>query len=174
MRYDPEKHRRHSIRLAGYDYTQAGAYFVTIVTQGRECLFDDAILRGVAESFWLRLPQRFSRVSLDELVVMPNHLHGILVISQNGAIPNPIPPAGGVHPAGAPVGSLGAIIGAYKSTTTQRINRIRGVAGRQVWQRNYYERIIRSRAELDAIRRYIRDNPLNWPHDEHHPHTPGA
>ena len=174
MKYDPEKHHRHSIRLTGYDYTQAGAYFVTIVTQGREPVFDNVVLQGIAESFWLRLPQRFSHVSLDEWVVMPNHLHGILVISQDGPIPDPILPAGGVPPAGAPIGSLGAIIGAYKSTTTQRINRIRDMSGRQVWQRNYYERIIRSDAELDAIRRYIRDNPLNWPHDEHHPHTPAA
>ena len=170
MKYDPEKHHRHSIRLQGYDYTLNGAYFVTIVTQGRECLFDDAVLRGVAESFWLRLPQRFSHASLDEWVVMPNHLHGILVIDWAG-LTTSNPPANlpDASLSGAPAGSLGAIIGAYKSTTTQRMNRIRGVAGRQVWQRNYYERIIRSAAELDAIRRYIHDNPLNWPHDEHHP-----
>ncbi len=174
MRYDPDKHDRHSIRLPGYDYAQSGAYFVTIVTQGRECLFDDAILQGIAESFWLRLPKRFSHVSLDAWVVMPNHLHGILIINQARLNPVHAPSLPSTPPAGAPTGSLGAIIGAYKSTTTQRINRIRGVTGRQVWQRNYYERIIRSDANLDAIRKYIHDNPLNWPHDEHHPQIPGA
>lgn len=174
MKYDPEQHHRHSIRLPGYDYGQAGAYFVTLATQGRECLFDDAVLRGVAESFWLRLPKHFPHVSLDAWVVMPNHLHGILIINQARLSPNPpanLPP---MPPDGAPAGSLGAIIGAYKSATTQRMNRIRGVTGRQIWQRNYYEGIIRSDAELDAIRKYIHDNPLNWPHDEHHPHPPGA
>ena len=99
---------------------------------------------------------------------------GILMIDRAGLTPDLSSDHPDTPPSGAPAGSLGAIIGAYKSTTTQRINRIRGVAGRQVWQRNYYERIIRSAAELDAIRQYIHDNPLNWPHDEHHPPIPGA
>jgi putative transposase len=120
------------------------------------------------------LPKRFSHLSLDAWVVMPDHVHGILMIDQVGLTPDPSPDLPDTPPAGAPVGSLGAIIGAYKSTTTQRINRIRGTAGRQVWQRNYYEHIIRSGAELDAIRRYIHDNPLNWPLDKHHPPIPGA
>jgi len=80
-RYDPDKHHRRSIRLQGYDYTQSGAYFVTIVTHGRELLFDDPVLRRVAETMWQRIPRHFPHVELDEWVVMPNHVHGIIVIA---------------------------------------------------------------------------------------------
>ncbi len=83
-RFDPNKHHRRSIRLRGYDYSRAGAYFVTIVTQERECLFDDVSLRRVIETYWRDIPRHFVNVSLDEWVVMPNHLHGIVVI-EDGA-----------------------------------------------------------------------------------------
>ena len=76
----PRGHRR-SIRLPGCDYTQPGAYFVTICTQDGECLFDDPVLRRVAETMWQRIPSHFGQVSLDASVGMPNHMHGILIIS---------------------------------------------------------------------------------------------
>lgn len=150
MRPDPEKHCRRSIRLAGCDYTQTGAYFVTLVTSAREPYFNALALRRVAETFWRQLPERFPGLELDEWVLMPNHLHGVLVFTSTSA-----------HP-------LGTVIGQYKSRTTKQINRMLHTEGSDVWQRNYYERIVRSDVELDAIRQYIRDNPAQWELDENY------
>ena len=180
MPYDPNRHHRRSIRLKGYDYSQAGAYFITLCTQDRACLFgrvvngemrlNDAGRMVLAE--WNRLPERFPQVVLDAFVVMPNHVHGILVIT------DPAPTAGAT--VGATVGAtptvgattwvaptVGNIIGAFKSRVT--VEYIRGVKtsgwppfrGR-LWQRNYYEHIIRNERALNAIRRYILENPLRW------------
>jgi putative transposase len=82
MKYDPDRNHRRSIRLEGYDYTQTCAYFVTICTRDRECLFDDPVLRRVAETCWLDVPRHFPKVALDEWVLMPNHFHGILVLGE--------------------------------------------------------------------------------------------
>ena len=167
MKYDPNKHHpagtlrsRRSIRLKGYDYTQVGAYFVTICADNRECLFDDLVLRRVVETYWCAIPQHFSNVVLDEWIVMPNHLHGVIVIADDArrgeAFPqdrlsgnliangkdglslqhasgnaSPLPSRGVVSD------SLGAIIGNYKSVTTRRINAIRHTQAAPVWQRNY-------------------------------------
>jgi putative transposase len=182
----PRGHRR-SIRLPGYDYTQAGAYFVTICTHGGECLFDDPALCGVVETAWQALPRHFARLSLDARSVMPNHVHGILILSDTNMVGARHSPAGlprrqASHlvespsttegpsrnasplrmPSGAPSGSLGAILGNFKSTTARRINRIRKTPGMPVWQRNYYEHIIRTERALSAIRGYIIDNPARW------------
>jgi REP element-mobilizing transposase RayT len=163
--YDPDRHHRRSIRLVGYDYAQSGVYFVTLVTHGRELLFDDPVLRRVAETMWRRIPEHASHVTLDEWVVMPNHLHGIIVIEVPvGECPNR---AG--DPLGPPAGSLGAVVGNYKSVTTRRINHIRKTLGVPVWQRNYYERVIRNQRELEATRRYVIDNPLYWNEDRKNP-----
>jgi len=163
MAYDPQQHHRRSIRLPGFDYTQDGLYFVTLVTHERECLFDDPIFRTVAETHWQQIPKHSPFVHLDAWVVMPNHLHGILILSDN-----PEERTGRSSSKLAP-GSLGAIVGSYKSLTTRRLNHMAGLEGRTVWQRNYYERIIRSEPELTAIRKYIEQNPANWALDEHHP-----
>jgi putative transposase len=182
----PRGHRR-SIRLPGYDYTQLGAYFVTIRTQDGACLFDDPVLRRVAETMWQRIPSHFGQVSLDASVVMPNHMHGILIISGIAIVgatsetdrghTDQLPvvcgesstanPAGNASrlpriPGGAPSGSLGAIIGNYKSVTTRRINQIRKTPGTAVWQRNYYEHIIRTERAMKAIQKYIVNNPARW------------
>jgi REP element-mobilizing transposase RayT len=157
--YDPNKHHRRSIRLRNYDYRQPGAYFVTINTHGGERLFDDPVLRDVAEAMWQRLPRHFPSVELDEWVVMPNHLHGILCIVDRAPMDGARPEAD--VQSGARSGSLGAIVGNFKSVVTRRINRIRGTPGVPVWQRNYYERVIRNERELAAIRKYIRDNPAD-------------
>jgi len=93
MRYDPNRHHRRSIRLSGYDYSQAGAYFITICTQDRACLFGDVVdgemrlndAGRVAQQCWRQIPAHFPNVELDEFVVMPNHVHGILVITDVGA-----------------------------------------------------------------------------------------
>jgi putative transposase len=170
--YDPEKHHRRSIRLRNYDYSQPGAYFVTIDTYGGERLFDDPVLRGVAETMWQRIPRHFPFVELDEWIVMPNHMHGILVLVDHARGAN-ASPGGNIpshqRPSGPPSGSLGAIVGNFKSVVTRRINRIRKTPGVPIWQRNYYERVIRNERELAAIRQYIRDNPRNWAEDRENP-----
>jgi len=190
-RYAPGKHHRRSIRLRGYDYALPGAYFVTIATHGRQLLFEDTVLHRVVETFWRRIPGHTPHVELDEWVVMPNHLHGIIIVtdpvgathsSRNSSMKSPPGPATEIQlereqlghasplPAtGPPSGSLGAIIGNFKSVTTRRINRVRHSPGLRVWQRNYYERIIRNQRELNAIRQYIHDNPARWADDEENP-----
>ncbi len=198
-RYNSDKHHRRSIRLRGYDYTQAGAYFVTIVTQEREPLFGNVadgemVLSAygrVAATMWQRIPRHFPHVELDEWVVMPNHIHGIIVITgvvrgRGDAFPtkhsgsagvahgetsiaSQVPDGECVAPTGPPSGSLGAIVGNFKSVVTRRINRMRKTSGARVWQRNYYERIIRNERELNAIRQYIHDNPARWRDDTENP-----
>lgn len=165
------KHRR-SIRLKDYDYSQMGAYFVTIYAHKRECLFgeisqDVMILNeigNVARSNWIAIPEHFAHVDLDAFVVMPNHVHGILLFefdnsrqkrsSQPLAKQNPI--------IGAKSGSLGAVVGSYKASVTKQVNQIFNQQPQHVWQRNYYERIIRNERELLAIRTYIENNSLKW------------
>jgi len=192
MKYDPSKHLRRSIRLKGYDYSQIGAYFVTICVDNRECLFDDLVLRRVAETYWRNIPRHFPNVALDEWIVMPNHLHGAIVIADDARRGEAFPPttfagnslsderdafasshasgnASPLLPRGASPDSLGAIIGNYKSVTTRRINAIRHTPGAPVWQRNYYEHIVRDENELNRIREYIVNNPANWEEDEENP-----
>jgi putative transposase len=281
MRFDPERHRRRSMRLKGYDYSQAGAYFVTICTQGRACLFgevvdgemrlNDAGRMVVAE--WERLPALFPNVVLDAFVVMPNHIHGIVILTDPaddatdgataigatisgattggaatggattrvaptrvgddanpvgaglvpapstmagddadsvgaGLVPAPSTMAGGnadsvgagLVPApsvpaqsvpapstpapstpapsapapSTPTPTLGDVIGAFKSRVT--VEYIRGVKtfgwtpfDRRLWQRNYYEHIIRNEETLNCIRRYIAENPIRWAFDRENP-----
>lgn len=166
--FDPTRQHRHSIRLPQYDYTQAGAYFITIVTYQRELLFDDPVLRRIVETFWQRLPQHMPHVKLDVFVVMPNHLHGILWLIKTdlgtSAADTISPPQSHLV-----AGSLGAIVGNFKSITARRINQIRKTPGQPMWQRNYYEHIIRHDKELNAIRQYIGDNPANWLQDTENP-----
>ena len=196
MPYDPNRHHRRSIRLKGYDYSQAGAYFITICTQDRACLFgkvvngemrlNDAGRMVLAE--WNMLPERFPHVVLDAFVVMPNHVHGIVVITNpatddtattaptivgTGLVP--VPDDGATTRVAPTVGDIvaptvGDIVGAFKSRVT--VEYIRGVKtsgwppfrGR-LWQRNYYEHIIRNERALNAIRQYIIENPRRWQMD---------
>lgn len=154
----PEHHRR-SIRLQGFDYTQAGGYFVTLVAYRREELFGQqageivhlnpfGIL--VAENW--RALSRLAYVEPGEWVLMPNHLHGILYLANDK--PAGQPPAHGTQSK-----SLGAVIQSFKSLTTRQINRVRRSPANPVWQRNYYEHIIRGSADLENIRGYILENP---------------
>jgi putative transposase len=185
MTYDPFKHRRRSIRLKGYDYSQAGAYFVTICAEHRECLFGeiaDAQMQlneygQIVADCWNNLPQRFPNIDLDEFVMMPNHMHGITVITDDngGAIH-----VGAIHE--LPLRELPEqdrgqrrkmllpkIVGYFKMNTAKRINLIRGTQGTSVWQRNYYEHIVRNERELERIRTYIVGNPSMWDKDENNP-----
>jgi putative transposase len=199
VQFDRNRYHRRSIRLAGYDYSQAGAYFVTICTYQRELLFEDAVLRRVAEAMWQRIPRHFPHVQLDAWVVMPNHVHGIIAIvddphgrgeasQQSPAPANQVASAGtGLagepvtgdasplrkRPSGAPAGSLGAIVGNFKAVTARRINRMRRAPGAPVWQRNYYEHVVRDERALKAIRQYIADNPARWAWDTYNPAAAG-
>ncbi len=121
-------------------------------------------MRRVVETLWEQIPRHFPHVSLDEWIVMPNHLHSIVVITSGNDVDRKIS-TGGPHLVS---GSLGAIILNYKSVSTRRLNQMRGLSGRQVWQRNYHERVIRSEEELRAIRQYIVNNPAQWELDEHY------
>ena len=185
MSYDPDKHHRRSIRLKGYDYTQAGAYFVTLCTWQRECLFGEIVggkmqlndCGRVLEEEWLHTAVVRPNVDLDAFVIMPNHMHGIIVICDNpvGASRRlaPTDTSRRLAPTGASprivAGSLGAMIGQIKSITTKRINALRHTPGQAVWQRNYHDHIIRSETALNNIRQYIAHNPMRWAEDEENP-----
>ena len=119
---------------------------------------------------------------------MPNHVHGIIIIcddvgatQRNGMGGLPPSTVGATRrvaptdqrPAGPKSGSLGAIVGQFKSRCTKRINRLRGTSGTSIWQRNYYEHIIRDERELDAARRYIEENPTKWTLERDHPENVG-
>ena len=179
-----EAARRRSLRLKGYDYAQPGAYFVTICTHRHQPLFgevvDDAMqlhaFGQIVWEEWFRTARVRPYVVLyeDEFVVMPNHLHGIVWIVETDEQPavvgatRRVAPTGG-RPRGPQPGSLGAIIGQFKSLVTKRINALRGTPGARVWQRNYYEHIIRTEKALNAIRRYIAANPQRWHLDRYNP-----
>jgi REP element-mobilizing transposase RayT len=182
--FDARTHHRRSIRLAGYDYTLAGGYFVTLVVKEREDLFG-VVVEGemvlnpfgkVVREMWLGIQKHYPHVRLDEFCVMPNHFHGILILTDDGR--------GGSVQANSlahqddsmsanngqamsqtrPIKRHGLpeIIRAFKSFSARKINHMRGTPGTPVWQRNYYEHIIRNERELFAIQRYIRDNPQKW------------
>jgi putative transposase len=190
MTYDPNKHQRRSIRLPGYDYSQAGAYFMTVCTRDHQCLFgrvEGEAMRlnrvgEIAEGCWRAIPIHFADVELDVFVVMPNHVHGIIAIADAGgaasvrathASPLRHGPGGAIDAAEIPRGpkrrSVGAIIGSYKSAVSKGIHKIGGAPGPVIWQRNYYEHIIRNDVSLNRIRQYILDNPARWAYDRYNP-----
>ncbi len=170
---------RHSIRLPGHDYCQNGIYFVTLCVQNRECLFGE--IHGgrmrlneageIVKKEWLTTALIRTYVSLDAYVIMPNHLHGILVVnSPVGATRGlPLPENTTLSKPGPRSQSLGAIIALFKSMTGRRINESRATPGVRVWQRNYHDHIIRHTDALNRIRRYIVMNPLKWEKDRENP-----
>lgn len=188
--YDPTRHHRRSIRLHGYDYTSAGAYFITIVVKDRACAFGEIVdgemrlsaMGQVAHEEWVRTAELRPYVDLDAFVVMPNHVHGILwIVGARRAVPLPrsgdAPTRTADPPTheqfGQPVaGSIPTIVRAYKAAVTKRINEMHQVAGEQFWQRNYYEHIIRDEDDLERIRGYIVSNPLRWSDDQLQPGFP--
>ncbi|MBI4775116.1 MAG: transposase [Deltaproteobacteria bacterium] len=166
------RHNRRSIRLHGYDYSRAGVYFVTICAWNRECLFGDAmdgrtILNDfgqkVAES-WEWLAIRHGYAELDEWVIMPNRLHGIIVITDVFKGGSRTAPTKNRKP-------IGRLVGAFKTVSTKRINHLRDTPGVRIWQRNYYEHIIRDDEELNRIREYIANNPAQWETDRENPNV---
>lgn len=184
MKYDPNKHHRRSTRLKNYDYTAPGAYFITICTHQRECLFGEIVDREmqlneigqIASDEWLRSVEIRQEIEFDAWVIMPNHVHGIVVIEpvalSVGVGANGRSPLQGTMPQTMKPRSLSSFIAGFKSITTQRINIARDSPRVPVWQRNYYDRIIRNEASLQQIRQYIHNNPLSWQQDQLHPDCP--
>ncbi len=178
MRFDPDKYHRRSVRLQGYDYSQPGAYFVTVCTHGGDCILGDVVdgqvrlssLGDVVRRVWHGLEERFERIELDSFVVMPNHVHGIVVITpvvgaRVGAI-HELPLQGRTQRRRM---LLPKVVGYFKMNASRAINGLRGTPGTPVWQRNYYEHVVRGEWELRAIQQYILDNPFNWQLDRENP-----
>ena len=180
MAYNPQIHHRHSIRLKGYDYTREGAYFITVCVQDHVRLFGK-IVNGemrlnesgkiVAET-WDWLSTQYDYVKLDAMVVMPDHIHGIIIITVypynscrvDARIDTTILPRidptilPRIDPTTIKRKSIGHLIGAFKTVSTKQINIYRNTPGMRIWQRNYYEHIIRNNLELNRIRNYISNN----------------
>ena len=126
----------------------------------------------IVQESWDRISQHFPHVVTDAFVVMPNHVHGVVTITDHvvGAThASPLQPGENDYPRGPKRGSLGAIVGSFKSAAARRINQSRGTIGVPFWQRGYYERIIRDDTELERIREYILNNPYTWDTDEDNP-----
>jgi REP element-mobilizing transposase RayT len=193
--YDPRKHHRRSTRLPGYDYAQPGYYFVTFCVHGRECVLGEVIHDTVDLSSWGAVvrevldttQQCFWNVSIDESVVMPNHGHVIYVIQQwttamDQALTEEAQARAEIDAAATDSlvkslvrrPTLGQIVAYHKYETTKRINALRNMTGVRFWQRGFYDHIVRSQRELDAIRLYTVNNPLEWTLDRDNPHNARA
>ena len=167
--YNPDRHQRRSVRLKGYDYSQSGDYFVTVVTLNRlpvlgEIVDGEMLLNSTGQSVadaWEWLANRYPHIELDEFVVMPNHLHGIIVISNDVK--------GGSRTAPTARKPLGRLVAAFKTVSTKQVNIAHGTPGQPLWQRNFYEHVIRNEEELDRIREYIATNPMKWETDAENP-----
>ena len=159
--------------MSGWDYRSAAIYFITICTHQREHLFMEPAWADIAANAWLAIPNHVDRAILDEWVLMPDHLHGLLALTDD---PGKSLPQGPLDPhwvsqpdqstqptlTNAPAGSIGSIIRSYKAAVRRRINRRRQISHGQIWQRGYFERIVRDAEELERIRAYIRNNPERW------------
>ena len=177
------QHQRKSIRLKNYDYSSFGYYFITICTHNRELLFGDIVngkmilnnLGKIVNKFWLEIPEHYSGVELDEFIIMPNHIHGIIVINPNLCF------VGAIHE--LPLQNnkndeykinrrqmlLPKIIGWFKMNSAKQINILSNLIGNSIWQRNYFEHIIRNEKSLNKIREYIYYNPVQWFSDRNNP-----
>jgi len=179
MKYNPEKHHRRSIRLKEYDYSQAGGYYITICSYSGKCIFGDIVndqmilkeLGKIVRNEWLKTERIRENVELDAFMVMPNHFHGIIILTDNGRSFKELDIVGayGDTPLQSPSKTIGAIVRGFKSATTKQINQFRNAPGLSVWQRNYYEHIIRNENDLNRIREYIINNPLKWELDDENP-----
>ena len=173
---------RRSLRLSGYDYSQGGAYFVTICVNKRQGLLGPIINNQmqlnhygkIADTSWTYLAQAYPYVELDEWIIMPNHLHGIIFIAPDNIISTDCRGGSRTAPTGArKIKSLGRLIGAFKTISTKQINFTRKISGASFWQRNFYEHVIRDDHSLNCIREYIVTNPLQWDLDRENPQAQG-
>jgi len=189
MTYDPKQHHRRSIRAKRYDYATCGAYFITICIHEQQSVLGE-IRNGIVglsgtgcmvRKVWDELPTRYHGVETDAIVVMPNHMHGIIVLTGGGQARGPAPTAMtsahvGVHPrvrpqsaaaqAWGPAPTVPMVVQRFKSFTTH-------LHGRKLWQRNYFEHIVRGDRDLDRIRDYVHTNPIRWSVDHENPNHDG-
>ena len=193
--FSPQHHHRRSIRLKGYDYSQAGLYFITICCQDRECLFGE-IVNGemvlndagkIADEYLEDLPEKYYQTQLHEFIVMPNHMHAIIEFvgaihesPNNGELPKncELPKMindtikRAIHESPLPLRDqrrqmlLPKIVGWYKMNTAKQINIMRKMQGVPLWQRNYHEHIIRNEQSYQTISNYIINNPAKWSEDK--------
>ena len=165
------------MRLQSYDYSQPGAYFVTICTHGRVCILGDVVdgkelLSGagnVVRECWGDLPNHYPHVELEEFVVMPNHIHGIITLRDTGQDIATCRTRAGYKPAPTRQHSLSEIIRGFKTFSGRKINQLRNSTGQSVWQRNFCEHAIRDEKTLAAVREYIVNNPAKWSEDYYNP-----
>ncbi len=181
-----DKYRIESPRLPGFDYSSEGAYFITICTKNKEKVFgniiDGKLLNNkpseICRAVWLDLPNYYPGCILDAFVIMPNHVHGIIIVDMTSSDDRPLVDhqVETIHElslrAGRPSGRrerrqmlIPKMIGRFKMQTAKQINLLQNTSGKPVWQKNYYDRIIRDENELNRIRQYILDNPANWKED---------
>lgn len=189
--YNPNIHHRRSIRLKGYDYSKAGLYFITICCQDRACLFGD-VVRGemilndagkMANECWLNIPKHFPNAVLHEYIIMPNHIHGIIELTNvinvgaenfrpdnkininsfDNAMKNVIG-AENFPPLRSPSKTIGSIVRGFKIGVTTWMRNNTDI--HDVWQRNYYEHIIRNKQSYKTISEYIINNPTKWSDDK--------
>ncbi len=201
MVFVPKIHHRRSTRLKSWDYSWSWWYYVTICAYERQCLFGEIVIDEmrlnsvgrIVEEEWLRTPEIRKSVELDLYVVMPNHIHGIIIVNDDVGTHRSASLIGedktgargksvvatldshvGAH-SSAPLRrkprSLGSFVAGFKSVVTKRINVLRNSPGRPVWQRGFHDHIIRNEADLVRIREYIRNNPLRWALDEENPNV---
>ncbi|MDH7464446.1 hypothetical protein QEG73_24330 [Chitinophagaceae bacterium 26-R-25] len=167
MSYNPNVHHRRSIRLQGYDYSQAGLYFITLCCHEKNHLFgkienNQMLLNeagAIAYDEWFKTPEVRPNVALAEFVVMPNHIHGIIIIKHSESVTQ-----SAINRFNGTSHTIGAIVRGYKSVVTQKINSTYEHPI-TVWQRNYYEHIIRTEESYHNIANYIINNPANWQND---------
>ncbi|MBU1131369.1 transposase [Patescibacteria group bacterium] len=183
--YNPQIHHRRSIRLPNYDYSQPGYYFITICTKNRDCLLgvtknnkiELSPIGEIAKQCWLDIPKHYPHTRLDEYIIMPNHVHGIILAEFNNVAGAHV---GAIHelPLRVPLPHtkifrrrmlIPKIIGRFKMNSAKIINQLCNTQGIPFWQRNYYEHIIRNKESLYRIRQYIKNNPKNWINDSNNP-----
>ncbi len=189
MPYNSQVHHRRSTRLRDWDYALPWWYYVTICTHERQCIFGTVVndemqlndIGKIVHEEWTNTPTIRPEIELDEFVVMPNHVHGIVIIGESVGATGSVARKGKqgssiiratqrVAPTKTLVsGSLGAVIGQFKSKAAKRINVIRETQGVSVWQRSFHDHIIRNDADLHRIRTYIANNPVQWAIDEERP-----
>jgi len=176
MPMNDELRNRRSVRLKHFDYQSPAAYFVTICTHEKQCIFGEIIegmmaknsLGEVVEEEWLRTGQLRPYVELDAAVVMPNHFHGVIMFVDVDEGTARHAPTERVF-AQSVSHSLASVVGSFKSAVSKRINEVRGTPGAVVWQRNYYEHVIRNEHDLQQVREYIANNLAQWEMDRENP-----
>jgi REP element-mobilizing transposase RayT len=180
MKFDPEKHHRQSIRLRDYNYSQPGYYFLTICTYKKQCWFgeiknDQMYINQIGKivaNEWLNTPKIRPNFQLDEWVIMPNHLHGIVIINEriSGLVDEKITLLGARNaPLRQEPNSISSFVAGFKSAVTKQINLLRDNRDIPIWQRNYYESIIRDEQSLLTVQEYILNNPYQWQKDPDNP-----